>query len=134
MKTTENYGLYLTDDSSEKFLDWREKMNGLDNSNMTKIDEALTEKAQHSTTVATVLKSGSWEKSDDIYVQTITIDSLSTTQNGYIFVSPTASEDQRMVAIEANLYIVQQADSSLTIGAYDGQPLLDIPVCITLFD
>lgn len=26
--TTANYGLYITDDSSERFLEWRTKMNG----------------------------------------------------------------------------------------------------------
>lgn len=43
MATTTNYGLYITDDSSTKFIDWRKQMNGIDDSNMTKIDAALNE-------------------------------------------------------------------------------------------
>ncbi len=38
---TENYGLYLEDDENTKFKVWREKMNGLNDSNMQKIDRAL---------------------------------------------------------------------------------------------
>lgn len=45
MAETANYGLYVEDDSSAKFMDWRKKMNGSENSNMTKIDEVLANKA-----------------------------------------------------------------------------------------
>lgn len=41
MGETANYKLYVEDDNSTKFIDWRTKMNGSENSNMTKIDEAL---------------------------------------------------------------------------------------------
>ena len=50
MNTT-NYNLYLEDDSTTRFLDWRKKMNGTDNSNMVKIDAALGEKANSSVAV-----------------------------------------------------------------------------------
>lgn len=43
MATTTNYELYITDDGSEKFIDWRRQMNGIEDSNMIKIDAALTE-------------------------------------------------------------------------------------------
>ena len=42
MNTT-NYNLYLEDDSTTRFLDWRQKMNGSGDSNMVKIDTALAE-------------------------------------------------------------------------------------------
>lgn len=42
--STTNYGLYVTDDLSEKIIIWRDKMNGLQNSNMTIIDEVLGDK------------------------------------------------------------------------------------------
>jgi hypothetical protein len=41
MSETEKYGLYLEDDDATRFLDWRKKMNGSDDSNMVKIDAAL---------------------------------------------------------------------------------------------
>lgn len=45
MAETENYGLYVEDDSSAKFIEWRKKMNGSEKSNMTIIDEVLANKA-----------------------------------------------------------------------------------------
>ena len=48
MSETPNYGLYLEDDASARFQDWREKINGTDNSNMVKIDTALGTMAQKS--------------------------------------------------------------------------------------
>ena len=44
MSETIHYNLHLTDDSSERFIDWREAMNGPNDSNMTKIDTALWDK------------------------------------------------------------------------------------------
>ena len=44
MSETANYGLQLTDSDQETFLEWREKLNGQNNSNMQKIDKALGEK------------------------------------------------------------------------------------------
>ena len=35
MNQTSNYGLYVTDDSTTKFKEWREKMASEANSNMT---------------------------------------------------------------------------------------------------
>lgn len=42
MAETDNYKLFLTDDSKMNFIDWREKMNGQTDSNMTKVEAALT--------------------------------------------------------------------------------------------
>ena len=58
--TTANYGLYITDDSSERFLEWRTKMNGTENSNMVKIDAALGEKANSSVLVSATLLASAW--------------------------------------------------------------------------
>lgn len=41
MAETSNYKLFLTDDSSINFKDWREKINGQSDSNMIKIDTAI---------------------------------------------------------------------------------------------
>ena len=45
MAETTNYKLYLTDSDAIKFLEWREKLCGQTDSNMTKIDAALALKA-----------------------------------------------------------------------------------------
>ena len=55
MSETSNYGLYVTSDEKTKFKDWREKVAGENNSNMAKIDAALSEKAEHSRSVAVTL-------------------------------------------------------------------------------
>ncbi len=44
MAETRYYHLHLTDSDAEKFLAWREAMNGTEASNMVKIDAALYEK------------------------------------------------------------------------------------------
>lgn len=45
MANTRNYNLYITDDNSERFIDWRRKINGIENSNMLIIDDVLAQKA-----------------------------------------------------------------------------------------
>ena len=44
MSLTPNYELFLTDDDAMLFKDWREKINGKNNSNMTIIDTVLAGK------------------------------------------------------------------------------------------
>lgn len=68
MNTT-NYNLYLEDDSTTRFLDWRKKMNGTDNSNMVKIDAALGEKANSSVAVNTTLLASAWVGVEAPYTQ-----------------------------------------------------------------
>lgn len=67
MSETLNYHLYVTDDETERFVDWRSKMNGVVNSNMTKIDKALTEKANISTSINSVLSTALWEGTQSPY-------------------------------------------------------------------
>lgn len=42
MGYTPKYNLYVTDDENEKFVDWRARINATTNSNMTKIEGALS--------------------------------------------------------------------------------------------
>lgn len=49
MAETTHYGLYVTDNDQEKFIDWRRQMDAPQNSNMTKIDEALAAKQDNLT-------------------------------------------------------------------------------------
>ena len=60
MSNTPNYNLYLTDDSSTRFQEWRNQMNGTENSNMVKIDAALGEKANSSVAINTNLLATDW--------------------------------------------------------------------------
>lgn len=130
--TTANYGLYITDDSSERFLEWRTKMNGTENSNMVKIDAALGEKANSSVLVSVTLLASAWTGIDSPFTQDITVTGLTATQNGTISVAHNATFEQREMAREALLSVVGQEDGKLTIAADGEMPDIDIPVYIIL--
>lgn len=133
MRETANYKLHLTDDSSERFQDWRNAMNGPDNSNMVKIDEALGEKAERSIELSAVLVSNAWVGETAPFVQELNIEGLSAKQNGTIFVSYSATQEQIKDARKANLRVSGQNDGKLIIVADKWQPTQDIPVSIILF-
>lgn len=133
MSETENYGLYLTDDSTEKFLPWREKMNGTGNSNMRKIDQALGAKADRSVAVSAVLLASAWEGVDSPFTQELAVEGLAAEQNGTISVAQGATAEQREIARDAMLAVLGQADGKLIIAADGELPEQDIPVSIILF-
>lgn len=56
MAESVNYHLHLTNDSSEKFKNWREAMNGTGRSNMVIIDEVLAKKER--TVISAILPDG----------------------------------------------------------------------------
>jgi len=130
MSETTNYGLYLTNDSSEKFLDWRERMNGTNDSNMIKIDTALG--ALKSVAIHTTLFASAWAGVDAPFTQELSIDGLTETQNGTISVAHNATADQREIAREAMLSVIGQEDGKLIIAADGEMPEFDIPVYIIL--
>jgi len=132
MSETTNYKLYLTDDSSERFLDWREKMSGQDDSNMIKIDNALGKKANNSMAIQTVLPASAWAGVSMPYTQELLIDGLTAEQNGVISIAHDATADQRDIARAACLSIIGQEDGKLIIAADGEVPPFDIPVCIIL--
>ena len=131
-ETTKNYGLHLTNDSSEKFLDWRERMNGTSDSNMMKIDAALGEKANNSVIVTTTLLASAWIGVDAPYTQELAVDGLLKNTNGIIDVAHDATAEQREIAREAKLAITGQEDGKLIIVADGEMPEFDIPVYIIL--
>lgn len=131
-ETTKNYGLHLTNDSSEKFLDWRERMNGTSDSNMMKIDAALGEKANNSVIVTTTLLASAWIGVDAPYTQELAVDGLLKDTNGIIDVAHDATAEQREIAREAKLAITGQEDGKLIIVADGEMPEFDIPVYIIL--
>ena len=132
MSETTNYGLYITSDSSEKFLEWRTKMNGTENSNMVKIDTALGEKANSSISVSTTLLANAWVGVNSPFTQNISVEGLGATQNGTISVAHSATAEQREMAREAMLSVVGQEAGQLTIAADGEMPDIDIPVYIIL--
>jgi len=132
MSETTNYKLHLTDDSSERFQDWRNAMNGPDDSNMVKIDTALGEKANSSVSVAAVLLSTAWAGINPPFTQTLVVEGLTATQNGTISVAHNATSEQREIAREAMLSVVGQEEGKLLIAADGELPERDIPVYIIL--
>jgi len=131
-ETTKNYGLYLTNDSSERFSDWREQMNGTKDSNMMKIDAALGEKANSSVMVTTALLASAWNGVDAPYTQELSVEGLLKDTNGIINVAHDATVTQREVARAAMLGVSGQEDGKLIVIADGELPETDIPVYIIL--
>ena len=132
MSKTTNYGLYLEDDSSTRFKDWREKMNGTADSNMVKIDTVLGEKADSSESVECTLLASAWSGVDNPYTQEISVEGLGATQNGSISVSHAATAEQRGMARNAMLSIIGQSAGKLVVAADGEMPDIDIPVVVIL--
>lgn len=131
-ETTTNYGLHLTNDSSERFSDWRERMNGTDDSNMVKIDTALSQKADNSVMVTATLLASAWTGVDAPYTQELSVEGLLENTNGIINVAHNATITERDVAREAMLAVSGQENGKLTIVADGEMPEVDIPVYIIL--
>lgn len=132
MSETNNYKLHLTDNSAEKFLDWREKMNGTENSNMIKIDNALGEKANSSVAISTTLLASAWAGVNAPFTQELSVEGLTASQNGVIDIAHDATAVQREIAREAMLSVIGQSNGTLTIAADGEMPEFDIPVYIIL--
>ena len=129
---TANYNLYLEDDGTTRFLDWRQKMNGSGDSNMVKIDTALSEKADSSVSVDGVLLASAWAGDSAPYSQSIDVRDLTSEQNGSISVSQDITAEQLEAVLSAVLSVSGQEDGVLTIVANKGKPNVDIPVSIIL--
>lgn len=134
MAETTNYGLYLEDDSSAKFKEWREKINSSANSNMIKIDTALSGKADKSIFVPSVLTASAWVGVDNPFTQVIAVRGLTANHNGSIHVAQEATFEQRNAARLAMLCVTGQTDGYLTISADGEMPDIDIPVTVVLMD
>lgn len=132
MSETTNYGLYIESGNTARFADWREKMNGETDSNMIKIDAALSEKANNSVIVTTTLLASAWAGVNAPFTQELSVDGLLKDTNGIIDVAHNATAEQREIAREAMLAVVGQEDGKLTIVADGEMPEFDIPVYIIL--
>ena len=91
MSETPNIGLYLEDDASTRFEEWRKKMNGTDNSNMKKIDDAVGMMALKSGKVTGTLFASAWSGLDSPFTQTLAVEGLGADQNGNISVAQNAT-------------------------------------------
>lgn len=134
MATTPNYNLFITDDASTRFIDWRRELTGTSDSNMTKIDSALSEKAEKSSILSSTLLVDSWTGEVAPFQQTLSLPGLTADQNGVISIPNDATPEQRQAVMDASLYIIEQQEGSLTIGANYEKPRVDIPVSVILIN
>ena len=132
MSETPNYGLYLEDDASTRFQEWREKINGTENSNMVKIDTALGTMAQKSGKVVGTLLASAWSGLDSPFTQTLAVEGLGADQTGNISVAQNATIEQRDAARMAMLSVIGQSEGQLIISADGEMPEVDIPVVVIL--
>ncbi|MCM1221480.1 MAG: hypothetical protein NC548_44075 [Lachnospiraceae bacterium] len=132
MSATKNYEFYLEGDSKVKVKEWREKLNGLVNSTIEKIDTILGKKADTSVSVDATLLSTAWAGLNPPFTQTIAVDGLKAEQNGTIAVAHSATDEQREISREAMLAVIGQEDGKLLIAADGEMPERDIPVHIIL--
>ena len=132
MSETPNIGLYLEDDASTRFEEWRKKMNGTDDSNMKKIDDAVGMMALKSGKATGTLLASAWSGIDSPFTQTLSVEGLGADQNGNISVAQNATIEQRDAARMAMLSVIGQSEGQLTIAADGEMPDVDIPVVVIL--
>ena len=116
-----------------KFKDWREKINGQEDSNMVKIDDALGEMAKHSVPISAVLTKDGWSEVHP-YTQSLSVENLTAEQNGILSTAQNISEEQVENVIAAEMRITEQAEGTITVTAFGDKPMCDIPVLIILLD
>lgn len=142
MAETNNYGLYLTDNDQESFISWREKINGQTDSNMIKIDSALSGKADKSVTIEDVLSGNiidspgdGWYFNNSVgtYIYFLQCD-IKEADNGVISISKSATLEQRDAARNAMLFILHQVDGAIIIGIDGDVPDIDIPITIIVYN
>lgn len=132
MSETPNYGLYVTDDTTTKFKDWRERMSSESDSNMVKIDAALSKKAEQSRSVEITLTAENWAGNAAPFSQQVAVNGLKADSNGSIAIANTATADQRAAVRKAQLSVMAQVDGSLTLNCDGKKPTVDIPAVVVI--
>jgi len=133
LSQTEKYGFYVTELTDDpKFIDLRQELCGNENSNMTKMEDALNTKADNSLSKTGTLLASAWTGVDSPFTQELAIEGLGATQNGIIDVSHDATIIQRDAARNALLSITGQSNGVLIISADGELPEVDIPVVVIL--
>lgn len=134
MSKTSNYGLFVTDDATTKFKDWREQMASETDSNMTKIDTALFGKAAHSRAIQITLTAAGWSGDAAPFSQQVTVADLAADANGSIAISSEATAEQRAAVRNAQISIASQAEGTLTLNCDGTKPTVDIPTVVIILD
>jgi len=132
MSKTPNYDLFVTDDAGTKFKDWREQMASESNSNMVKIDAALSGKAEQSRSVEITLTADGWIGDAAPFSQQVAVANLKADTNGSIAIASGATVEQRAAVRKAQLSIAAQADGLLTLNCDGKKPTVDIPAVVVL--
>lgn len=132
MSETPNYGLYVTDDTTTKFKDWRERMSSESDSNMVKIDAALSKKAEQSRSIEITLTAENWTGDAAPFSQQVAVNGLKADSNGSIAIANTATADQRAAVRKAQLSVMAQVDGSLTLNCDGKKPTVDIPAVVVI--
>lgn len=132
MSRTKNYNLYVTDDDSEWVQNMRREIYGETDSNMTKIDEALSGKANLDEKISAVLSASAWSQAAP-HTQDITDSRLTAKSDGLIVIDPAITGSQLDVVSAAKLHVSGQTDGSLTVTAHGVKPDCDIPIIIIVF-
>lgn len=114
MSQTTNYGLYLNDDSSQKFKEWRDQINGPVDSNMIKIDTALKELADEAATVPVQDTAPEGAETYDLWIDT-SVDGNSTAAGGVTSVNGQKGD----VVIEIPVTSVNGQTGDVTIEVPD---------------
>lgn len=129
-KTTANYGFTLEDDTSTKFKEWRESINGIEGSNFVRLDTILYEKSDKSKNINVTIFADKWSDKAP-FVQELEISGLSVLQNGNIALPQDATGEQIEAAVFASLSVIGQEENKLIILAEE-KPGIDIPAIVTL--
>lgn len=132
MSKTPNYDLYVTDDAGTKFKDWREQMASESNSNMVKIDAALSRKAEQNRSVEVTLAADGWTGDAAPFSQQVAVANLKADTNGSIAIASGATVEQRAAVRKAQLSIAAQADGLLTLNCDGKKPTVDIPAVVVI--
>lgn len=83
-------------------------------------------------TVPCILKATAWTGEAPPYNQTITFEGITLSEEGFIGISDTATDDQFLVATNAQLRRYTQTATSVSIKAYGEKPAVDIPIQVVL--
>lgn len=133
MAETKNYKLYVTDDSTTNFQDFRRQLAGDTGSNMVKIDEILAGKSDTSKWLDGTLSAGAWVEADGGFTQELSVQGVTPESNGAARLPDTATEAEVDDASKSRLTVLSQENGTITVKA-KYRPSGDIPVQIILFD
>lgn len=132
MEKTKNLGLSVVKSNSTRVLTWISAMSDAISSNMTILDEAVSEKAISSQVVSVRLLASAWSGVDSPFTQGVLVEGLMENQNGSISVAQEATMEERNYARDAMLSVTGQVDGMLQISADGEMPEVDIPVSVVL--